>query len=1110
MIDNGWGKRRRSALSLAAATAVLISLTPAVAGVAYAAETADPPAELVIPAEQTAAADAAVVRTGATGFLQGDGKSGSYRWFSYADGSDRTFAAQGATDVFTNGTDDTVARWYRATNKVVLQDAAGGAEETVQIPAGQEAIGLVGRTVVTGAASTGGGLHAVSLVNGAVRDVPVAGLQDGAYDFRFWGGNAHGFQTRYYVGNDEVSATAWVDLSGDAPKAVALDASARSSVVDGDTLLRVTDAGKLQVWDLKGDLTAAARETDWTGSDTPVRVQGDQVLSVTPGAGRTLLSRSFAGGEQKTVLDAVLGDPYLLGGDLLAVVKGDDAERVVHRVRAGADDTFAATEVAVVPGDRTMTKRISAAQGVLRTLDQLPSGEYRLRSIEMKAGGPLVAGDRFDRGTDAKLATSREVPTGDGRLVRQTGSALSVLADGASLPGTALPSGSVEGDLEASGHYASYRLTTGERRVLDLDTLTPVFTRNLGTGPTAIDGATLWTATGTAGAVAAIDVRTGATVRTVTAADCALKDVQSVGSDLYWKCDTKSGVLNTATQVNTPLPAHGSARLGDGFVSWAKGDVLSVTPLRGGGATREIGTVADVMPEAGWSVDRFGGNTVFTDDAGRIHVVPSGVPTSAVSVVDSTVPSDVINLSGGTAWTGQWWLSKPVASWTMTVKDRSGTVVRTQSGLQTRGMVRAVWDGNGPDRLPVADGGYSWELTAPSVDGSGAALRTTGTVYVTHDGISTFRPVAPARILNTLAGVGAPKAKVGQGGMVNLQVTGRGGVAARGVSAVVLNVTVTNPTSSTWVSVYPSGHARPLVSNLNVPKGRSVPNQVTVPVSRDGKVTLYNAWGSADLLVDVSGYYTLDGAGDRFKAVTPARILNTLAGAGAPKAKLGAGKTVNLQVTGRGGVPATGVTAVVMNVTATRPTAATYVSVYPYGTTRPATSNLNMVANQTVAGLVTVPVKNGKVTLYNHSGSVDLLGDVAGYFTNTAGQGDRFMPLWPVRLFDSRDWGPDAKIPGDHYGTLPVAGYGGIPESGATSLVLNVAGTNATAPTYLTVHPWLEGLPSRPTMSNLNPVPGVTVANQVVVKMSSQGSIDVYNRAGLIDVIVDAFGYYTK
>ncbi|MEV4950299.1 hypothetical protein [Streptomyces sp. NPDC053755] len=67
----------------------------------------------------------------------------------------------------------------------------------------------------------------------------------------------------------------------------------------------------------------------------------------------------------------------------------------------------------------------------------------------------------------------------------------------------------------------------------------------------------------------------------------------------------------------------------------------------------------------------------------------------------------------------------------------------------------------------------------------------------------------------------------------------------------------------------------------------------------------------------------------------------------------------------------------VMNVTATNATHNTYVSVYPYGASRPNTSNLNVTAGRPVANLV-VPVKDGKITLYNHAGSTDLIGDVQG------------------------------------------------------------------------------------------------------------------------------------
>ncbi|MFE8031519.1 hypothetical protein ACFU2K_35375, partial [Streptomyces sp. NPDC057409] len=121
-------------------------------------------------------------------------------------------------------------------------------------------------------------------------------------------------------------------------------------------------------------------------------------------------------------------------------------------------------------------------------------------------------------------------------------------------------------------------------------------------------------------------------------------------------------------------------------------------------------------------------------------------------------------------------------------------------------------------------------------------------------------------------------------------------------------------------------------------------------------------------------------SGSLYEPVTPSRLMDTRSGTGVPKAKVGAGATVSLTVAGKGGVPAAGVTAVVLNVTATNPTASTFVSVYPYGTTRTSASNLNVVAGQTVPNLVVVPVKDGKVTFYNRNGSVDLIADVAGFY----------------------------------------------------------------------------------------------------------------------------------
>jgi hypothetical protein len=77
--------------------------------------------------------------------------------------------------------------------------------------------------------------------------------------------------------------------------------------------------------------------------------------------------------------------------------------------------------------------------------------------------------------------------------------------------------------------------------------------------------------------------------------------------------------------------------------------------------------------------------------------------------------------------------------------------------------------------------------------------------------------------------------------------------------------------------------------------------------------------------------------------------------------------------------------AVVLNVTVTAPTRAGVITVYGDGTTRPATSNLNFVAGQSVPNLVIAQVgAGGKVALYNGSaGTVHLVADVSGWFTNT-------------------------------------------------------------------------------------------------------------------------------
>ena len=246
-------------------------------------------------------------------------------------------------------------------------------------------------------------------------------------------------------------------------------------------------------------------------------------------------------------------------------------------------------------------------------------------------------------------------------------------------------------------------------------------------------------------------------------------------------------------------------------------------------------------------------------------------------------------------------------------------------------------------------------------------------------------PLSPSRVLDTRIGTGAP-GPVAPGATVALSVTGHGAVPAAGVSAVVLNVTATQPQAGGYLTVWADGTPRPLASNLNFTAGETVPNLVVAPVGTDGKVDIYNGSGAGTVQVvaDVSGYFTTGPpAAGGLAPLSPSRILDTRIGVGAP-GPVAPGATVALPVDGQGGVPASGVGAVVLNVTATQPQAGGYLTVWPDGTPQPLASNLNFKPGETVPNLVVAPVgADGKIDIYNGSGAgtVQVVADVSGYFS---------------------------------------------------------------------------------------------------------------------------------
>jgi hypothetical protein len=120
-----------------------------------------------------------------------------------------------------------------------------------------------------------------------------------------------------------------------------------------------------------------------------------------------------------------------------------------------------------------------------------------------------------------------------------------------------------------------------------------------------------------------------------------------------------------------------------------------------------------------------------------------------------------------------------------------------------------------------------------------------------------FYPLEPTRILDS-----RPSSQVGvyatawaAGATREVSVAGSlGGFPATGTS-VVLNVTVTDTTASSYLTVWATGQARPTTSSLNWSAGATIPNAVTAKLGVGGAVSMVNAVGSANIVVDVAGYY---------------------------------------------------------------------------------------------------------------------------------------------------------------------------------------------------------------------------------------------------------------
>ena len=325
-------------------------------------------------------------------------------------------------------------------------------------------------------------------------------------------------------------------------------------------------------------------------------------------------------------------------------------------------------------------------------------------------------------------------------------------------------------------------------------------------------------------------------------------------------------------------------------------------------------------------------------------------------------------------------------------------------------------------------------------------------------------------------------------GTTSHELTGPGGVTPAPGVIVPVGWLPSGPTLVARHSMYTNLVYFYTATAFSAPPSTTTPPTTTPPTATPPTTTPPPA--------DSRGEYT---------PVTPFRLFDSREvpasepGGGA----LGPAETVTVPIAGRGPVPLNGVEAVVVNITAMGSSEPTYVTAFPTSGIRPEVSNVNTGPGQLKVNAAFVRLGlNGAISIYNDQGSTPVAIDVQGYFSTSAGPAaSRFHTITPRRLLDTRqDGGP---VPAGTSRTVTVTGAN-IPAD-AKAVMLNVTVINPTATNYIVAYPNGE---TQPFASNINAEPGQTVPNLIVVKVGTNGTINLGNVGGATDLAVDITGWW--
>ena len=284
--------------------------------------------------------------------------------------------------------------------------------------------------------------------------------------------------------------------------------------------------------------------------------------------------------------------------------------------------------------------------------------------------------------------------------------------------------------------------------------------------------------------------------------------------------------------------------------------------------------------------------------------------------------------------------------------------------------------------VPAGDATHNEAISVFATDITDVALDINGYfVPATDRSALQFFSAAPCRLVDTRRAVGplgGPSMAAGEIRDFPLLSSSCG--IPPSAQAYSLNVTAVPTSVLGYLTTWPVGQAKPLVSTLNDLTGTIVANAAIVPAGTGGDINVF-VTDPTDVVIDVNGYFAPASAGGRsLYTVAPCRVLDTRKTTGAFSGTLAPPVDI---VNSPCGIP-NAAQAYVSNATVVPPDALGYLSLWPDTETQPLVSTLNALDGAITSNMAIVPTVNGLIDAFA-SGTTHLVVDISGYFAAVNG-----------------------------------------------------------------------------------------------------------------------------